>query len=60
MRINKRNVRRLAEAIKDKRKELEERPLQPIKELMTKKRIERICHEQGDRGIPGTGYGNAG
>ena len=47
MRINKRNVRRLAEAIKDKRKELEESQLKPIKELITKQRIERICQEQG-------------
>lgn len=47
MRINKRNVRRLAAAIKDQRKELEESQLQAVKEIITKKRVEGICRAQG-------------
>ena len=47
MRINRRNVRRLRETIRDKRQELEEGQLKAIKRIVTKKRVAGLCREQG-------------
>ncbi len=46
MSIHKRNIIRLNGKIKEKRKELEKAQLKPIKELITKRRVEEICREQ--------------
>jgi len=47
MRIRKANVKRLAELIQEKRKELEESQLKAVRRIITKKRLERISQEQG-------------
>ncbi|MFH1245475.1 MAG: IS4 family transposase [Candidatus Omnitrophota bacterium] len=43
----KRNIIKLTETIKEKRSELENNQLQPIKRLITKRRVETICREDG-------------
>lgn len=42
----KRHIIKLTEAIEGKRKELEHNQLQPIKEIITKQRVETICREE--------------